>query len=50
MGDYIALAVVVIILAAVIIYLVKQKKKGAKCIGCPNCCDCKGHCGDGKTK
>ncbi len=45
MGDYIILGIVSAILAAVIIYLVRQKKKGVKCIGCPHgskctSCDC----------
>lgn len=44
MGDYIALGIIAIIVASAIIYLVKQKKKGVKCIGCPygsKCgCDC----------
>ena len=49
MGDYIALAIVAIIIIAVISYIIKRKKKGAKCIGCPyadcpskrngNCCN-----------
>ncbi len=53
MGDYIVLGIIVVILAAVIIYLVRQKKKGVKCIGCPygkNCSSCNGGCGDAKPK
>lgn len=38
MGDYIALAVIVVILAAAVIYLIRAKKKGVKCIGCPSGC------------
>ncbi len=37
-GDYIAIAVIVLILAAAIAYIIRQKKKGAKCIGCPAGC------------
>ena len=43
--DYIVLGIIVIVLAAIIIYLVKQKKKGVKCIGCPyggKCSSCNG--------
>ena len=45
MGDYIVLGIVAIVLIAVIIYIVKQKKSGNKCIGCPHgskcaSCDC----------
>ena len=35
MGDYIALALIVVIIALAVTYVIKQKKKGAKCIGCP---------------
>ncbi len=51
MGDYIALAVIVVILAAAIIYIIKAKKSGTKCIGCPygkNCSSCS--CGNLKQK
>ncbi len=45
MGDYIVLGIVVVVLIAVVIYIVKQKKNGNKCIGCPHgskcgSCDC----------
>lgn len=46
-GDYIILGLIVVIIAAIIVYLVKQKKNGAKCIGCPhgkNCASCCGGC------
>ncbi len=54
MGDYIILGIVAVIVAAVIIYLVRQKKKGVKCIGCPHgkscaCCD-GGCCEQNKTE
>ncbi len=35
MGDYIAVAVMVAIISGVIGYLIKKKKSGAGCIGCP---------------
>ena len=40
MGDYIALGIVIIIVAVAIVYIVKQKKKGVKCIGCPHAQNC----------
>jgi len=53
--DYLILAVIVLILGAVIWYLHKAKKKGVKCIGCPdgakwsgNCAGCSGQCGNCK--
>ncbi len=35
MGDYIAIGVLVAVITAIIGYLIKKKKSGAKCIGCP---------------
>ena len=48
MTDIIVLAVVVIVIATAIGYIVKRKKSGVKCIGCPNgeMCPHKGNCGD----
>lgn len=53
--NIIVLAVLAVILAAAIIYVVRAKKKGVKCIGCPaggNCskkteADSSGGCGCG---
>lgn len=42
--DVAVLAVIVVILALVIIYIRKAKKKGIKCIGCPNGATCGGNC------
>ncbi|MBQ6884462.1 MAG: FeoB-associated Cys-rich membrane protein [Clostridia bacterium] len=54
MGDYIVLGIVAVVLIAVIIYIVKQKKNGTKCIGCPSgkkCGSCSGCCDlNSKTK
>ena len=44
MIDFIILAVLVIILGAAIFYIVKEKKKGTVCIGCPNAGTCAGKC------
>ena len=44
MDDLIVLAVVAGILAAAAGYVYKQKKSGAKCIGCPDSKTCAGHC------
>ena len=46
-GDYIILGILTVIVVAIIMYLVKQKKNGAKCIGCPSGCKA---CGDSKNK
>ena len=42
MENLIILAVIAIILALSGRYLYRAKKRGAKCIGCPNGCSCKG--------
>lgn len=48
MTDLIIIAVVVVILAAAIGYIVKKKRSGAHCIGCPDGGSCPhskdGHC------
>lgn len=41
MGDYIAIAFVAIILIAAFVYIIRAKKKGVKCIGCPSGGKCK---------
>lgn len=38
MGDIIALVVTVLIVIGAIVYIVRAKKKGKKCIGCPDGC------------
>ena len=52
MIDYIVIGIVLVLAAASAWYIIRQKKNGAKCIGCPdaktcsgNCSGCKGNCG-----
>ncbi len=40
MLDLVVLGIIVIILSIPIAYLVKQKKKGNKCVGCPYAQNC----------
>ena len=47
MTDIIVIAVVVVILGAAIGYIIKAKKSGKKCIGCPSDGSCSGKCGCG---
>ncbi len=35
MGNFIVILVIATILALAIVKIVKEKKKGAKCVGCP---------------
>ena len=44
MEDLIVLAVVAVILGAAAAYVYRQKKSGAKCIGCPDSKTCAGNC------
>lgn len=47
MENYIIIIVLVCIIAAAVIYVVRAKKSGEKCIGCPNSKQCGGSCGGG---
>ena len=44
MENFIIIAVLLIIIGAVIFYIVKSKKRGDKCIGCPYAKQCGGNC------
>ena len=50
--DYFLIAIIAVILGLAIWYIYRSKKRGVKCIGCPdgakcsgNCAGCSGHCG-----
>lgn len=44
--DYAMIAVIVLIIGAAVWYVRRAKKKGRKCIGCPeSCSECNGNCG-----
>lgn len=52
MTDLIVIAVVALILGAAVAYIIKEKKRGTVCIGCPSagtcghsCSGCTGGCG-----
>lgn len=48
--DYIVLGVVIAMVIVAIMYIVKQKKKGVACIGCPSSGTCKHHAKDNEEK
>ena len=51
MENFIVIAVVAIIIGFAVYYIIRAKRKGQKCIGCPNSCNnCKngGCCSDYK--
>lgn len=40
MSNFVVIAVLVIIVGTAIVYIVKEKKKGTVCIGCPHAGSC----------
>ena len=40
MEDFLVLAVLTVVLVSAIIYVARAKKKGIKCVGCPNAKTC----------
>ena len=49
MDNFIVIAVLVLVIGAATIYVLRQRKKGVKCIGCPNGDNCSGSCCSCKT-
>lgn len=45
MENFIVIGILVVIIGAVTFYLVREKKKGVKCVGCPHAKQCGGKCG-----
>ncbi len=42
--DILVIAAIALIIGSVVVYIRKAKKKGIKCIGCPDGASCNGHC------
>ena len=42
--DYIAIAAIVLIVGAAVFYIVRAKRRGEKCVGCPYAKQCGGNC------
>ena len=40
-GEIIAIVMIALIIGGAVVYIVKAKKSGRKCIGCPDSCSCK---------
>ena len=47
-GEIIAIVFIVLIIGGAVAYIVKAKKSGQKCIGCPNSKTCSSHSSCGK--
>ena len=46
-GEIIAIALVVLIIGGAVAYIIRSKKSGKKCIGCPYSKSCSGSCSCG---
>ena len=44
MIDYVIIAIILAILGGAIFYILRARKKGVKCVGCPNGGHCNGKC------
>ena len=44
MADFIIAGILILIIGAAVVYIVKAKKSGVKCIGCPAGGTCSGKC------
>lgn len=47
-GDIIAAVAIVIIIGLAIIYIIREKRRGTRCIGCPHAGSCSGRCSGDK--
>ena len=45
MIDYIAIAAIIIIVGSAVFYIIRAKRRGEKCVGCPYSKQCSGNCG-----
>lgn len=45
MADIIVILILILVVGSAVTYIVKQKKKGVHCIGCPSAGSCAKACG-----
>ena len=49
MADFILVILLLLVIGTAVGYMIKSRKNGVKCIGCPSGCSCShedtGHCG-----
>lgn len=43
-GGVIAVVITALIIGSAVAYIIKAKRSGKKCIGCPSCSKCHGRC------
>lgn len=46
MENIIICAILALIVGAIVVYLVRAKKRGQTCVGCPHAKQCGGKCGE----
>ena len=49
LADIIAIIVIALVIGGAVLYIVKAKKSGKKCIGCPDSCSCNAKSQDAKS-
>ena len=49
-ADYIVLAIIALAIGGAVAYIIRAKKSGQKCIGCPYAKSCSGVCNFGADK
>ena len=47
-GEIIAIVIIALVIGGAAFYIIKSKKSGRKCIGCPDGASCQAHNGDKK--
>ncbi len=45
MANLIVILILVLVIGAAVAFIIREKKRGVKCIGCPNAGSCSGNCG-----
>ena len=52
MTDYIVVGIIILVVGAAIFYIIREKKKGKRCIGCPyaSSCSSQGGCSSCESK
>ena len=48
MGNVIVIGILLVLVGTALLYIKKEKKRGAKCIGCPSVGCCTSKCSSGK--
>lgn len=46
MENIILVGIIIIILGLALVYIIRERKNGRKCIGCPDSKNCNGNCGN----